>query len=112
MTQRCLSLALTCAAFASGAVPAAEPLFKDPALEAIVRTVVYAKRDTKQPITADDVKNISSIKGTATGVKDLSGLESCTALGSLELSGGEIADLGPLKGLANLQYLAVANNKI
>ena len=46
-----------------------------PALEAAVRSHVFGKRDNKEPLTADDVKNLSGIKTSGKAIKNLSGLE-------------------------------------
>ncbi|MBM3728953.1 MAG: leucine-rich repeat domain-containing protein [Acidobacteria bacterium] len=87
------------------------PLFPDPVLEAAVRQQVFSKRDNKEPLTADDVKSISTVLARK-GVKSLAGLEKCTAIASVEITDGEVADLAPLKGLTNIQFLRLANNRI
>ena len=106
-----LLLLVTCA-LASPAAEGGASIFPDKNLEAVVRSFVFAKRDNQQPLTADDVKTLSTITGKGKGIKDLTGLEKCTALASLELTDGEISDLAPLKDLKNLQSLTLSRNKI
>jgi internalin A len=92
--------------------PAPKSIFPDPNLEKAVRKQVFAKRDKTDPITAEDVVNISTIEGRSMGIKDLTGLEKCTALASLTLPGNQITSLAPIKGLARLQFLDVSQNQI
>ena len=89
-----------------------EPIFPDKNLEAVVRQYVFEKRNTEEPITAEDVENISTIEGKNKYVKDLTGLEKCYSLALLDLEGNEIHDLSPIKELTNLQSVNLANNKI
>lgn len=89
-----------------------QDLFPDKNLEAVVRREVFEKRDSKEPLTAKDVENVSQIKGVGKGIKNLKGLEACISLRSIELSENEIVDLGPLKDLKLLQQLILAKNKI
>lgn len=92
--------------------PPAKSIFPDKNLEKAVREQVFAKRTTQDPITADDVKNISTVRGKGVGIKDLTGLEHCTAIMSIDLSDNEITSLAPLKGLGRLQQIILNNNKI
>lgn len=116
LTPRPAAFALLCLFAATAATsPAAETspsIFPDKNLEAVVRTYVFAKRDNQQPLTAEDVKSLSTISGRGKGIRDLTGLDKCTALAQLELTDGEITDLTPLKNLTNLQSLTLSRNKI
>ena len=94
------------------AKPAAVSIFPDAKLEQAVRRSVFEKRDNNQPLTEKDVENISTIAGKGLGITDLSGLEKCRALASLDLAKNQIKSLGPIKGLARLQYLNLAENQI
>ena len=107
-TPGMLAFCVSAAALAADA----PPLFPDPALEAAVRSHVFGKRDNKEPLTADDVKNLSGLKASGKGIGSLAGLEQCASLMSLDLAGGEISDLGPIKALTNLQSITLSNNKI
>ncbi|NBV21308.1 MAG: leucine-rich repeat domain-containing protein [Proteobacteria bacterium] len=96
------------------APPAAKtvPVFPDKNLEKAVRRQVFEKRDNDQPLTEKDVENIAIIDGKGLGIIDLSGLEKCRALASLDLARNQIKGLAPLQGLARLQYLNLAENQI
>jgi len=114
-----LSLAVTMLAVLSlfaqakpEAKPAESPIFKDKKLEETVRQYVFAKRNTTQPITAADVATLSVIKAQGAGITDLSGLEHCKHLASLELGDNRISDITPLKGLAMIQLLDLSRNQI
>ncbi len=94
---------------------AADDLFPDKNLEAAIRKYVFEKRDNTEPLTEDDVKNISTIKARGKGdkkIKDLRGLEKCRSLALLHLPDHEITDLTPIKELKRIQSLDLANNKI
>ncbi len=93
---------------------AAEPakVFPDPALEAAVRAQVFAKRDNTEPLTIDDVKNISRVEGAKKGIKSLEGLQHCPDVMLIDLPNNEITDLTPLSGLIRLQSINLAKNKI
>src|SRR2546428_9638299 len=88
------------------------PVFKDKNLEKAVRKFVFEKRDNDKPITEADVANLSTIPGGAMDIADLSGLEKCLNLASLELPKNKIKDLAPLKGLGRLQFLDLADNQV
>ena len=87
-------------------------IFSDKALEAAVRKEVYAKRNNDEPITKADVANISRVIGVGKGIKNLDGLQHCTAIMQIDLGENEIVDLKPLAGLKRVQYLALGKNKI
>src|SRR5947207_6744253 len=88
------------------------PVFKDKNLEKAVRKFVFEKRDNDKPISEADVANLSTIQGGAMDIADLSGLEKCLNLASLELPKNKIKDLAPLKGLGRLQFLDLADNQV
>jgi internalin A len=87
-------------------------IFKDKNLEAAVRKYVFEKRDTDKPITEADVVSLSTISGPGLGIKDLTGLDKCKSLASLDLSKNSITDISALKGLAGIQYLHLGANQI
>ena len=87
-------------------------LFPDPNLEKVVRDRVLEKRDGKAPLTIDDVKNLSGITSRGNPIKDLSGLDKCTALGEIIISHAELSDLGPFRSLVNIASLTLNNNRI
>ena len=90
----------------------AQDLFPDKALEAAVRKEVFAKRYNTEPLTSDDVKNISQVVGKKAGIKSLEGLQNCHALMLIDLENNEIADLAPIKELKLLQSVNLAGNQI
>lgn len=92
--------------------PAPAPLFPDPGLEAAVRAEVYAKRYNQEPLTADDVKNISRVIGRGKAIKSLAGMENCPAVMLIDLANNEIQDLTPIAKLTRLQSVTLAGNQI
>src|SRR2546426_5308141 len=88
------------------------PVFKDKNLERAVRKFVFEKRDNDKPIIEADVANLSTIQGTGMDIADLSGLEKCVNLASLDLPKNKIKDIAPLKGLRKLQFLNLADNQV
>src|SRR5947207_10972517 len=74
-------------------------IFPDKNLEAAVRKFVFEKRDNNKPITEPDVASLSTISGQGLQIKDLTGLDKCKSLASLDLAKNQIANLGPLKDL-------------
>lgn len=87
-------------------------IFPDKNLEKAARRHVFAKRDNDEPLTEKDVEHLSTIDGKGLGIADLTGLEKCRALASLDLAKNRIKSLAPIKGLARLQYLNLAENQI
>src|SRR5687767_10994369 len=101
------------AGLASGA--AAQDLFPDKNLEAVVRQYVFEKKNKPDPLVEADVVNISGIKADGNKVAkitNLAGLEKCKSLAAIELPNHEIADLAPLKELKQLQSVILNKNKI
>ena len=96
----------------NSAVGTAQDLFPDKALEAAVRKEVFEKRYNSDPITVDDLKNISQVVGKGKGIKSLEGLQHCKALMKLDLEKNEISDLNPIRELKLLQSVDLASNKI
>ncbi len=113
-------VSLVCAATAF-----AEGIFPDKALESAVRQYVFEKRNNKEPLNEKDVETISTIKFkgytfTLDGkrveremkIKDLTGLEKCRSLASLDLEDNDIEKIDAIKELKNIQSLNLAKNKI
>src|SRR3989441_12331210 len=105
LTGMLLVWSLSSAPSVSAEAPSDAPVFKDKNLEKTVRKFVFAKRDNDKPIVEADVANLSTIEGVGVEIADLSGLEKCVNLASLDLSKNKIKDLTSLKGLTRLQYL-------
>lgn len=89
-----------------------QDLFPDKNLEAVVRREVFEKRNSKDPLVAKDVENISQIKGIGKSIKSLKGLEACISLRSIWLDQNEIVDVSPLQKLDLLQQVMLKENKI
>ncbi|HTI72008.1 MAG TPA: leucine-rich repeat domain-containing protein [Candidatus Limnocylindria bacterium] len=87
-------------------------IFLDRNLENAVRDQVFAKRGTNSPLTAMDVATVSTVVGRGRGITNLTGLEHCTALALLDLSGNKITDLSPLADLKQLQSATFTSNQI
>lgn len=104
------SLVVALLGFASAA--SGQELFPDKALEAVVRTQVFEKRNNTQPLTEADVQNIAILNGKGKKIANLAGLEKCRSLAQLELDNNEISDLAPIKELKNIQLLSLKANKI
>ena len=99
-------------AVAGLAWPVAAQIFPDKNLEEAVRRYVFEKRDTDEPITAEDVAQISTISARSRGIRDLTGLEHCKRLMLLELPNNEVSDISPLAGLDLLQSLTLTGNQV
>ena len=98
------------------AKPEAKALFPDKNLEEVVRREVFEKRNKKDPLTKEDVVNISSIGvggyGRGKKIKSLQGLEACRSLRALELPDNEIEDLSAIQELKYIQTITLSGNKI
>src|SRR6056297_1953049 len=63
----------------------ADKLFPDPGLEAAVRAEVFEKRYNDEPLTKEDVQNISRVVGRGKEIKSLAGLQHCHAVMLIDL---------------------------
>lgn len=88
------------------------PLFPDKNLEAVVRKYVFEKRDNQEPLTEEDVENISTVEGKGQGIRDLRGMEKCHSLALLDIEDNDVADIDPIMDLTNLQSVNLAKNRI
>ncbi len=89
-----------------------DELIPDKSLEAVVRREVFDKRYNTEPLTAEDVKNISQVVGKGKGIKSLEGLQHCKSLMKIDLEKNEIVDLAPIKELKLLQSVDLSSNRI
>ncbi len=90
----------------------AADLFPDKGLDAAVRRQVYEKRNNDEPLTKEDVKDISVIHGNGAEIKSLEGIEHCLAVQEIRLADNQISDLSPLAELKQLQSLTLSGNQI
>ncbi len=100
------------AALAQEPAAASDTLFPDPALEAVVRSSVFAKRNTDEPLTREDVADISRIEAANQKIRNLAGLQHCRSLMLVDFTDNEISDLAPLADLTRLQSVTLAGNHI
>lgn len=96
----------------AGSNCAEESTFPDKGLEAAVRQEVFAKRYNTEPITAEDVKNISRVIGKGKKIESLEGLQHCKAVMEIDLENNLIRDLAPMRELKLLQSVNLAGNSI
>ena len=87
-------------------------VFADKNFENAVRRQVFAKRDNDEPLTADDVRNISVIHGNNMEIKSLEGVQHCVSVAEIRLAENAIEDVSALKDLKRLQSLSLEKNKI
>jgi Leucine-rich repeat (LRR) protein len=108
-----LTIWLTCLrAFAAESTPSPTPIFVDTQLEKAVRRFVLEKRDNDKILVEADLASLSTIQANGLEITNLSGLEKCMSLASLDLAKNKISNLEPLKTLIKIQYLNLANNQI
>jgi len=88
----------------------AGPPFPDKNLEAAIRAVL--KHEPKVELTDEKLLDIYFLEAPGKEIKDLTGLEKCKNLALIKLTKNKISDLKPLKDLANLQSLDLAQNEI
>jgi internalin A len=86
------------------------PPFPDKNLEAAIRDVL--KHEPKVQLTDEKLLDIYFLEAPGKEIKDLTGLEKCKNLALIKLDKNKISDLKPLKDLANLQSLDLAENTI
>lgn len=107
-----LSAALLVGLSALAPTAAQESVFPDKNLEAAVRTQVFEKRNTEEPLNQEDATKVYVLKAKGKEIKDLTGLEHCINLGEVDLSDNQITGIGPVKSLENLQSLDLSGNQI
>jgi len=95
--------------------------FADPNLEVAIRKAIASAKphlyadygDTYQgDIYAYMLDEVTELYAGRQNIADLSGLEYCTHLRSLQLDFNNISDLSPLAGLTNLNYINLIGNQI
>jgi Leucine-rich repeat (LRR) protein len=83
--------------------------FPDPALEAALREAIG--RPTGR-IYESDLEGLTSLSATGKDITDLTGLEHCISLISLDLHNNEISDISSLASLTKLEWLDLSDNRI
>jgi Leucine-rich repeat (LRR) protein len=84
-------------------------VFPDPKLEAALRAAIGKPTGH---IYESDLEGLTSFSATGKTITDLTGLEHCTELVSLDLRDNKISDISPLAGLTNLEWLDLSYNRI
>jgi hypothetical protein len=96
-----------------GAAPAEEATggiqFPDKVLEGVIRDLLAMYGG---PIQAADLLRITQISGARSGIKDLTGVEYCTAVNQFYLDGNEIVDVTPLSQLTQVTRIWMSQNKV
>ena len=83
--------------------------FPDPNLEAAIREAIGKPTG---PIYPSDLEGLTSFSARERNITNLTGLEHCTNLTSLDLGYNQIGNISPLAGLTNLLYLNLDGNQI
>jgi hypothetical protein len=81
----------------------------DPALESAIRAEVHKPFGC---LTLADVQSVRTLNAHALGITSLDGLENCTSLTDLDLSGNTIRNVDALAGLTNLVTLDLSGNAV
>ncbi len=88
-----------------------ESAFPDERLESVIRRTIG--KNTGELTAADlGATSFTNLTARAANIHDTRGLESCTNLAKLDLSGNRIDDLSPLRGLSRLRELRMDGNPI
>ena len=82
-------------------------VFADSNLESVVRQVLDRPQGH---LTPEDVASLTWLKAESKNIQSLAGLQHFTALQGLNLMDNQIADVGPLANLKNLQTLNLDKN--
>ena len=93
----------------SGPPAGSEVSFADSALTA---AVVDALGAAQLPLTAAAARTLSQLTASDRGIEDLTGLDTLTALRTVDLSFNRIEDVTPLAGLPSLQALNLTANRV
>ena len=74
-----------------------------------LRTIIAEAlgKNVDDPITVNEMKELTSLESNNRRVQDLTGLQFATNLFHLELDNSRVPDLSPLRGLTNLIFLEV-----
>jgi Leucine-rich repeat (LRR) protein len=84
-------------------------IFTDPNLEAVIREAVDKPTGN---IYSSDLEGLASLDASQRNITDLTGLEYCTKLIDIELTGNQISDIMPLANHINLTDLQLPDNQI
>lgn len=85
-------------------------IFPDEKLEAVIKDVL--RRQGKEEIKEEDLKNVFQVTARGKGIKSLKGLEKCPRMVLIDFADNEIEDLSPIAGLTDIQSLDVSKNAV
>ena len=83
--------------------------FPDPKFETLIRETLDKPTGD---ITPEDMLLITELNGLSREISDIRGIDECTNLVKLGLSGNQIIDISPLSGLTNMTSLWLEGNQI
>ncbi|MFC1692079.1 PQQ-binding-like beta-propeller repeat protein [Candidatus Latescibacterota bacterium] len=83
--------------------------FPDPNLETAIREALNIPTG---PITDEDLMVLTDLDAQKRDISDLTGIEHCVNMSTLNLHVNQISDLSPLSNLINLQWLELSGNQI
>ena len=84
--------------------------FPDSSLEAVIRAATGISEP--EPIRTTDLEGLTELDGSSQGIVDLTGLEYCINLQTLNLDDNSITDISPLWQMTGLQELSLKQNDI
>jgi len=84
--------------------------FYDENLEAAIRGVLG--KSTDEVILSTELAELRHLEAMSAGINDLSGLEHCINLASLQLWGNNLSDISPLSSLEGLTSLNLDENQL
>ena len=113
---------------------AADEIFPDEKLRAVIKEILVKKQINKDAIEEADLKTIYFLEASGKGIKDLTGLDKCTNLASIKLPKNEIGRICaarhveecpgtapseqqdrrhlPAGEMPKLQYIQLENNQV
>lgn len=96
--------------FTAAPANAATVSFADPALQACVNSALG--HSAADPVSDTEAATVISLQCPGQGIADLQGIQSLTALTTLDLTANQVTNLGPLAGLGQIQDLSLTANSI
>lgn len=94
----------------TGALPINQ-IFPDPNLAEEVKKVL-GKKSVTNVISQMELERIDIFNANERNIQSIEGLQYCTKLNNLDLSGNQISDISPLKNLTELRVLDLRINEI
>ncbi|HOT51686.1 MAG TPA: leucine-rich repeat domain-containing protein, partial [Candidatus Hydrogenedentes bacterium] len=86
-----------------------EVTFPDKNLE---KAVLQALVQAAPPILDTQLRGLNALNAPYRGITDLTGIEYCTQIKSLQLQGNAISDISPLASLTKLEEIYLRGNQV